>query len=31
VGKTQVIAMPLSVEQSTHKAAHPKAKPVDCG
>jgi hypothetical protein len=30
VGKTQVVAMPLSVEQASHKAAHPKAKPVDC-
>jgi hypothetical protein len=30
-GKTQVIAMPLSVEQASHKAAHPKARPVDCG
>jgi hypothetical protein len=31
VGKTQVIAMPLSFEQAPHKDAHPRAKPVDCG
>lgn len=30
VGKTQVIAMPLSYEQAPHKDAHPRAKPVDC-
>jgi hypothetical protein len=30
VGKTQVLAMPLSSEQSSHKAAHPKPRPVEC-
>lgn len=30
VGKTQVIAMPLSVERADHKAANPKPKPVTC-
>jgi hypothetical protein len=30
-GKTQVIAMPLSVEVAPHEDAHPKPKPVVCG
>lgn len=30
VGKTQVIALPLSVERADPADAHPKAKPVDC-
>ncbi len=30
-GKTQVVAMPLSVETADHDDAHPKPKPVDCG
>jgi len=29
-GKTQVIALPLSVERANPADAHPKAKPVDC-
>ena len=29
-GKTQVIAMPLSVEPADHADAHPKPRPVDC-
>jgi len=29
-GKTQVIALPLSVERADPADAHPKAKPVDC-
>ncbi len=29
-GKTQVIAMPISVETADHKDANPKAKPVRC-
>ncbi len=31
VGKTQVVAQPLSVAAASHAAAHPKARPVDCG
>lgn len=31
VGKTQVIAKPLSVERADPEDAHPKAKPVACG
>ena len=31
VGKTQVLAMPISSEESSHKAAHPKPRPVECG
>ena len=30
-GKTQVIAVPLSVENADPKDAHPEADPVDCG
>lgn len=30
VGKTQVVALPLSVERADPADAHPKAKPVDC-
>ena len=30
-GKLQVIAKPISQEAADHAAAHPKAKPVDCG
>jgi hypothetical protein len=30
VGKTQVLARPLSVERADPKDAHPKARPVDC-
>jgi hypothetical protein len=30
VGKTQVIAMPLSIEGASHKAANPRARPVEC-
>lgn len=30
-GKTQVIAMPLSVGRADHKEANPKPRPVDCG
>ncbi|MEO5884894.1 MAG: hypothetical protein ABIQ58_05195 [Candidatus Limnocylindrales bacterium] len=30
VGKTQVLAEPLSVERADPADAHPKAKPVDC-
>ncbi len=31
VGKTQVVAKHLSVAVADHAAAHPKARPVDCG
>ncbi|MEO6207030.1 MAG: sortase [Candidatus Limnocylindrales bacterium] len=31
VGKTQVVAEPLSVERADPKDAHPTPKPVDCG
>lgn len=31
VGKTQVVALPLSVERADPADAHPTAKPVDCG
>lgn len=31
VGKTQVVALPLSVERADPADAHPKARPVDCG
>lgn len=31
VGKTQVIAEPLAVAPADHAAAHPTARPVDCG
>jgi hypothetical protein len=30
VGKTQVIALPISVDRSTPEESSPKAKPVDC-
>jgi hypothetical protein len=30
-GYTQVIAMPIDAKPSSHEAAHPKARPVDCG
>jgi hypothetical protein len=30
-GKTQVIATPLTVGDADHEAAHPEAKPVNCG
>jgi hypothetical protein len=30
-GKTQLLAKPLIVLPADHAAAHPKAKPVDCG
>ena len=30
-GKTQVVAKPISVEASSHAAAHPKPHPVVCG
>lgn len=31
VGKTQVIAMPISVDRATREESRPKAKPVVCG
>lgn len=31
VGKLIVVAKPISVEQATHAAAHPVARPVTCG
>ena len=31
VGKTQVVALPLSVERADPADANPRAKPVDCG
>jgi len=30
-GYTQVIAMPIDARPADHDAAHPKARPVDCG
>lgn len=31
VGKTQVVAEPVAVKASSHAAAHPTPRPVDCG
>lgn len=31
VGKTQVIAKPIGVARTSHAAAHPRPRPVDCG
>ncbi|MGH2476514.1 MAG: hypothetical protein ACRDIL_14745 [Candidatus Limnocylindrales bacterium] len=31
VGKTQVVAEPIAVAPADHAAAHPRARPVDCG
>ncbi len=30
-GKTQLLAVPVGVEAADHKAAHPVARPVNCG